>query len=86
MNLHRGELLVLKHDVQAVDVVTRIVQSRAAGDAGHTVTERIDHSGNVLVHFIDEFWGNIIIPVQAELLESSDAMTVSQPPVSCPIR
>ena len=69
VNMQRGESIVLIWDVQAVDVVTQIVQERPAGDIGQVVTEKPDASQRVLVHFVDEFWGNIIIPIRAEVLQ-----------------
>jgi hypothetical protein len=84
VNLHRGEAFVLKCNVQAVDVVTCIVQSRAAGDSGQVVADTIDPSAKVLVHFTDEYWGNIIIPVQAEFLQPSRVFAPTQ--AACPTK
>jgi hypothetical protein len=81
VNLHRGENFVLNCNVQATDVVTCIVQSRVAGDAGQVVADAIDPHGKVLVHFTDEYWGNIIIPVQAEYIQPSHVECISHQPI-----
>jgi hypothetical protein len=63
LKLHKDELFVLKRDVQDADVVTCIVQTRVKGTTGRVINLNVDFDGVVLAHFVDDYFGNIIIPV-----------------------
>ena len=69
MKLHKGELFMLKRDVQDADVVTCIVQTRAKGSTGAVINMNVDFDGVVLAHFVDDYYGNIIIPVKTADIE-----------------
>ncbi len=73
MRLQKGQLFVLKCDVTEADVVTRLVHTLEKGTTGAIVNRDVDFDGIVLAHFIDEFWGNIIIHVQTDDIQPISA-------------
>jgi hypothetical protein len=69
LKLRKDELFVLKQDVQDADVVTCIVQKRVKGTTGRVINLNVDFDGVVLAHFVDDYYGNIIIPVSTAAIQ-----------------